>query len=185
MQIEVAFERERRVLPGRVERGHEESEAHGGDSGGYGNRHVHSRSSEGGRTTTEEAMRRRPALTATLALTCVLAACGGGSSGDTSAVAGADSADRKSPSTIAATSPGEEIGLRRVRRQRRGTEQRRRRDGVARRENPPPTSPAPVPTQLNAGSVDDNEAWEDYLRYREEFPRPASMRTTSTSSTVR
>ena len=27
-QIEVAFERERRVLPGRVERGHEESEAH-------------------------------------------------------------------------------------------------------------------------------------------------------------
>ena len=27
-QVEVAFERERRVLPGRVERGHEESEAH-------------------------------------------------------------------------------------------------------------------------------------------------------------
>ncbi len=41
--------------------------------------------------------------------------------------------------------------------------------GVVAPEPGPGPDLAPVDSRLNAGSVDDNERWEDYLLYREEF----------------
>jgi hypothetical protein len=113
-------------------------------------------------------MRRRPAIICTLALTCLLAACG-----TQSAENGMDggSSDGRTETTIAAAGAGGEAEYDSSADGRSLT----RDDAAATESLAAPRAPGadvatpPVATTLNAGSVDDNEAWEDYLRYRDDF----------------
>ena len=112
-------------------------------------------------------MRRRPALICTLALTGLLAACGAQNSEDSSTVAAP--AGGREASTVVGEGTDEAM---RYDADGDSAYLSETRSGAAGDAAPAPASgdaTAPAPTTLNAGSVDDNEAWEDFLRYRDDF----------------
>ncbi|HEX5096882.1 MAG TPA: vWA domain-containing protein [Acidimicrobiia bacterium] len=115
-------------------------------------------------------MRRRPAVTTALAFTWLLAACGGADSSDRDTVA--SPSNGPTASTIAATGAGGEAEYDAYA-DGKGVG---RDDAAATERLAGPSAPGgdvatppPISTTLNAGSVDDNEAWEDFLRYRDDF----------------
>jgi hypothetical protein len=110
-------------------------------------------------------MRRRPAVALTLAVACTLAACGSNETHSAVKTSGADSArESRSASTLAARMDAYD-----AERKELAPSAADMGHSVAGGATDDVATPAPVDSHLNAGSVDDNEKWEDFLRYRDDF----------------